>query len=67
MMTRKTKKDRKRCVIGIGEVNVIIRYIIPQTFVITKYSFFWSKLLLNIHQLFLHQIYGNFMTDFQTI
>ena len=38
MMTRKNKKNQKRCIICVGEVDVIITYIIPQTFVITKYS-----------------------------
>ena len=36
MMTRKTRRARRRCIIGIGEVNVIITYIILQVFVITK-------------------------------
>ena len=38
MITKKIRKDRKRCIICIGEVNVIITYTIPQAFVITKYS-----------------------------
>ena len=28
----------RRCIICVSEVNVIITYIIPQAFVITKYS-----------------------------
>ena len=55
MMTRKTRRVQRRCIICVGEVNVIVTYIILQAFVIT------------ISQLFLHQIYGNFTTDFQTI
>ena len=54
-MTRKTRKARRRCIICVGQVNVIVTYIILQAFVNT------------IYQLFLHQIYGNFTTDFQTI
>ena len=34
------QKIRRRCIICVSEVNVIITYIIPQAFVITKYSSF---------------------------
>ena len=35
---RKIRSGRRRCIICVDEVNVIITYIIPQVFVITKYS-----------------------------
>ena len=35
---KKIKRGRRRCIICIGEINVIITYITPQAFVITKYS-----------------------------
>ena len=38
MMTRKTRRAQRRCIICVGEVDVIITYIISQAFVITKYS-----------------------------
>ena len=38
MIARKIRKGRKRYIIYVEKVNVIITYIIPQTFVITKYS-----------------------------
>ena len=38
MITRKIRTDQRRSIIYVGEVNVIITYIIPQAFVITKYS-----------------------------
>ena len=38
MIIRKIRRGRKICIICVGEVNVIITYIITQTFVITKYS-----------------------------
>ena len=38
MIMRKIKRGRRKCIICVGEVNVIITYIISQEFVITKYS-----------------------------
>ena len=38
MIMRKIRRGRRRCIICVGEVNVIITYIISQPFVITKYS-----------------------------
>ena len=52
---RKIRSGRRRCIICVGEVNVIITYIIPQAFVIIKYS-----------SVILQQIYINFTSDFQT-
>ena len=37
MIMKKIRKYRRRCIICVGEVIVIITYIIPQEFVITKY------------------------------
>ena len=47
MITRKIRWDRRKCIICVGEVNVIITYIVPYAFVIIKYSsvFFTSSLL----------------------
>ena len=38
MMTKKTRRARRRYILGIGKVNVIITYIIARAFVIIKYS-----------------------------
>ena len=35
---RKIRRGRRKCVIPIGEVNVVITYIIPRAFFIIKYS-----------------------------
>ena len=55
MITRKIRRGRRRYIIYVEEVNVIVTYI-----------FHKHLLLLNIHQLFLHQIHINFTIDFQT-
>lgn len=38
MITKKIRRGRRRCIIYVGEVNVIIAYIVPLNFVIIKYS-----------------------------
>ena len=55
MIMRKIRRDIIDAY--VGEVNVIITYIIAQAFAYTKY----------IVQLFLHLIYRNFTTNFQTM
>lgn len=37
MITKKVRRGRRRCIICVGEINVIITYLISQTFVGTKY------------------------------
>ena len=56
MMTRKKRRTRRSCIICVGEVNVIITYIIPQAFAITKYA-----------SVILTSNLWNFTTDFQTV
>ena len=38
MIKRKIRRGRRRCIICVPKLNVIITYIIPQAFVIAKYS-----------------------------
>ena len=39
MIMKKIRRCRRRCIICIGEVNVIITYITSQAFVFNKYLF----------------------------